>query len=128
MENKKRTIYILIITVGLSIVTWIFSIVFIKNLGLLLYSLGDVQFGAIFSQLQKSSSIIPSIIFPLLINGLTMFLFFRKDINKLVLKVVLMVFVAIIAQIISISLALVNGIYFIDIIISLINNIGGLGL
>lgn len=128
MGKKKRLFYIFIATVLLTFLTCLFSVIFIKNLGPLIYSFGEEQFGEIFSQLKSSSTIIPPFILILLIYGLVLFLLFKKNSNKLILKIFVVVTITLFIQIISILLTMVNGIYLIDIIISLINNIGGLGL
>ena len=103
-----------------SSLTYAFSVIFIKNIGELLYLFNENQLGDIFLQLKDSNKIYPPIIINLILYSL-LFISFKK-------KLPLMIILIPVIVIISTLLTSANGIYFIDIIISLINNIGGLGL
>ena len=128
MDFRKRNLVISLIGILLTSLTCIFCVVFIKNIGNILYKLDIEQFGDIFSQLKNSKSIIPPVYLPLLIYFALVYLLFRKGNKYLILKIVLLVVVFIIILVLSILLTVVNGFYFIDIILSLIENLGGLGL
>ncbi len=107
-----------------SVLSYALSVIFLKNIGELLYLFNENELGDIFLQLKASNEIYPPIIINFILYSL-LFISFKK---KLALKIIFMVILIPIIVIISTLLTSVNGIYFIDILISLINNIGGLGL
>jgi len=128
MGKIKGIASIIVFSLSLIILEWLLSVLIIRNIGNVLYLLNEEQFGEIFSQLKNNSSIIPPFIIPFLIVTFIMILLFKNQKKVKPLRVIILFLVMIIMQVLSILLSNVNGIYFIDIIISLINNMGGLGL
>ena len=120
MLTNKKLYKPLALALLASSLTYAFSVIFIKNIGELLYLFNENQLGDIFLQLKDSNKIYPPIIINLILYSL-LFISFKK-------KLPLMIILIPVIVIISTLLTSANGIYFIDIIISLINNIGGLGL
>ena len=128
MKIERRTFTIIMISLVLNILIWCFSIGFIENLGNIISLFNEEQFALIFSQLEEGSTIVPPFIIPLILITLIMYLLFKKNNKLLFIKLPIILIVILLVQVISIMCSSVNGLYFVDIIISLINNLGGLGL
>ena len=128
MRKERRLFNILILSITLNIIIWCFSMLIIRNLGNIIALFDEEQFASIFSQLETGSTIVPPIVIPLIILIFVMFILFKKNSKRLYIKIPVVVIFFILTQVISIMCTNVNGLYFGDIIISLINNLGGLGL
>lgn len=128
MIVNKRLIKIGIISLFLNVCIWCFSLLIIKKLGYIISLFDEEQFALIFSQIETGSLILPPFLIPFIIVFGIVFLLFRKNNNMLYIKLPLFLLVIILVQSLSIMCTCVNGLYFIDIIISLIKNLGGLGL
>lgn len=125
---KLRLYVISSIAIILTLFTCLFSVAIIKNLGNILYAFNLDQFGDIFSQLEQVESISPSLFIPLIVYTFFLYLFFINNSKHLVVKLVILFFIYIIIQLIVILFTRVNGFYFIDIILSLLENMEGLGI
>ena len=62
MFKNKKLINITVLTIILTLSTYITSLIFFYNLGNILFSLDQDDFGVIFTQLQNTTNIIPPIL------------------------------------------------------------------
>lgn len=128
-KHKLNLIISFIVTLLLSFIV----IIFIDNLYKLLLSVGEDTLGNIFSQLKDSD-----IITPFIIQFITLFyintILFKLNNNKsnkvlkIIISIIIFILFIIILFIMSILLSKVNGVLFIDVLVSLLKNMGGLGL
>lgn len=130
MKHLKSNMWPIISSIVHITIISICSIVFIKNFYILFGVGNDMYY--IFEQLKSAKIIVPFIIPLLVFFFIYKFLFkisFKtKKALKIILFIVLLYFISIVTYILSIVFAIVNDVVFIDIIISLIKNMEGLGL
>ena len=132
MKSNKKVLINIIITTIFAIIISLLTIIFFKNLGGILNSFGEEILGDVFSQLQNAEISIPlliPVVIIFLINRLILkFNFQKKKLLKIILIFVIYILSIIIMLIFSILFSKSNGITFLDVLISLLNNLGGLGL
>lgn len=132
MKSNKKVLINIIITTIFAIIISLLTIIFFKNLGEILSSFGEETLGDIFSQLKNAEISIPlliPVVIIFLINRLILkFNFQKKKLLKIILTFVIYILSIFIMLIFSILFSKSNGITFLDVLISLLNNLGGLGL
>ena len=117
---------------AITILLFLIVTLFIKNFYKILLLLGEDTLGTIFSQL-KDATIIPPIIIPYVIfffitNWIAKFNYNNSKGLKVLFVISIYILSFIVILVLSILLSKVNGVLFIDVLVSLIKNIGGLGL
>lgn len=137
---KKNTILTLIkklkiqlISSGIiTILLFLIVTLFIKYFYKILLLLGEDTLGTIFSQL-KDSTIMPLIIIPFVIfffitNWILKFNYNNSKVLKVLFVISIYILSFIVILVLSILLSKVNGVLFIDVLVSLLKNMEGLGL
>lgn len=122
----------LIISLSLTLLITIISYILITNLYRILSSFNEDTLSTIFYQLKTAD-----VNSPILINIIIYFLitykvlkidYSKKYILKLIIVIFIYLIVTILLTIITLMLTKVNGMLFIDILVSLLKNMDGLGL
>ncbi len=128
-KNKFNIVISFVVTILLSFIV----IVFIKNLYKVLLHFGENTLGDIFSQLKNSKVITPFIV-QFIVLFIFNYLILKLNINKnnkifkIIISMIMYILFIVILFVFSILLSKVNGVLFIDVLVSLLKNIGGLGL
>lgn len=128
-KNKLNIVISFIVTILLSFIV----IVFIKNLYKVLLHFGENTLGDIFSQLKNSKVITPFIV-QFIVLFIFNYLILKLNINKnnkifkIIISMIMYILFIVILFVFSILLSKVNGVLFIDVLVSLLKNMGGLGL
>ena len=128
-KNKLNIVISFIVTILLSFIV----IVFIKNLYQVLLHFGENTLGDIFSQLKNSKVITPFIV-QFIVLFIFNYLILKLNINKnnkifkIIISLIMYILFIVILFVFSILLSKVNGVLFIDVLVSLLKNMGGLGL
>lgn len=128
----KKYKFKILISIIFTILAVIPSYLIIKYLDKILELFKVGTLSEIFSQLRYCQIIVP-FIFPFIISLFVTILLSRFNLNKhktlkILLKIVLYIFTYVLLLAFCTLFSKSNGILFIDILISLINNLGGLGL
>lgn len=128
---KKYKIH-LISSIVLSSFLFLSVTLFIRYFYKLLFNLGEDTLGTIFSQLKEANIkpplIISFIIFFFITNLILKFNYNNKKVFKILIVIIIYILSFSILLVLSILLSRVNGILFIDVLVSLLKNMGGLGL
>ena len=128
-KYKLNLIISFIVTILLSFIV----IVFIKNLYKVLLHFGENTLGDIFFQLKNSKVITPFIV-QFIVLFIFNYLILKLNINKnnkifkIIISMIMYILFIVILFVFSILLSKVNGVLFIDVLVSLLKNMGGLGL
>lgn len=122
----------LIISLSLTLLITIISYILITNLYRILLSFNEETLATIFYQL-KTADVNSPILINIIIYFLITYKIFKIDYSKkYILKLIIVIFiyliVTILLTIITLMLTKVNGMLFIDILVSLLKNMDGLGL
>ena len=127
-KYKTHLTRALVLTILLSLITTIFF----RYSNRILSFFGEESLGTIFGQLKESDIktpfIIPFVVFFLLTYWVLKFNYKDKKILKVVLGFGAYVISFSLLLVFSILLSKVNGVLFIDVLVSLLKNMGGLGL